>query len=197
MTSAPYAFHANGASTLGGLPSSDYATDAELSASGTINSPSNPVDWTQLKSVPVGFADGTDDTAGGGISGGGTPGYVPKFVGGGTTIENSNIYETLGRVSIQVPLARAYRVVEEAKAKLDGHGKRFKFVMSHRTGKLEVVGIMNDYVYLRYHQAKDPDDMGRFFRRKLTPGAGWLDDLGERPQEPEPDGLFHTHRGSH
>ncbi len=86
--------------------------------------------------------------------------------------------------SFQVPLARAYRIVEEAKAKLDGHSKRFKFVMSHRTGKIEVVGIMNDYVYLRYHQAKDPHDVGRFFRRRLTPGAGWLDDLGERQKEP-------------
>ena len=86
--------------------------------------------------------------------------------------------------SFQVPLARAYRIVEEAKAQLDGHSKRFKFVMSHRTGKIEVVGIMNDYVYLRYHQAKDPHDIGRFFRRRLTPGAGWLDDLGERQKEP-------------
>ncbi len=84
----------------------------------------------------------------------------------------------------QVPLARAYRIVEDAKAALDGHSKRFKFVMSHRTGKIEVVGIVDDQVYLRYHQAKDPADMGRFFRRRLTPGAGWLDDLGERQREP-------------
>ncbi len=86
--------------------------------------------------------------------------------------------------SFQVPLARAYRIVEEAKAMLDGHSKNFKFVMSHRTGKIEVVGIANDEVYLRYHQAKDQEDIGRFFRRRLTPGAGWLDDLGERPKVP-------------
>jgi lysine 2,3-aminomutase len=86
--------------------------------------------------------------------------------------------------AFQVPLARAYRIVEEAKAELDGHSKRFKFVMSHRTGKIEVVGIMDDYVYMRYHQAKNPADMGKFFRRRLTPGAGWLDDLGERPVDP-------------
>ena len=92
--------------------------------------------------------------------------------------------------TFQVPLARAYRIVEDAKAQLDGHAKRFKFVMSHRTGKIEVVGIMNGWVYLRYHQAKDPADMGRFFRRGLVPGAGWLDDLGERPGEPATgDGL--------
>ena len=39
---------------------------------------------------------------------------------------------------------------------------------------------LNDQVYIRYHQAKDPNDIGRFFRQRLTPGAGWLDDLGQR-----------------
>jgi hypothetical protein len=32
-----------------------------LAGSGTINSPENPVDWTKLKSVPAGLADGLDD----------------------------------------------------------------------------------------------------------------------------------------
>ena len=36
------------------------AVTAALAASGTINTTTNPVDWTQLKNVPAGFADGTD-----------------------------------------------------------------------------------------------------------------------------------------
>ena len=55
---------------------------------------------------------------------------------------------------------------------------------------------LNDQVYIRYHQAKDPNDIGRFFRRRLALGAGWLDDLGERPQESEPEALFPFHEGS-
>ena len=55
----------------------------KLSAEGTINDPRNPVDWTKLKGVPEGFADGVDDgdgnsggditsvTAGPGLTGGG------------------------------------------------------------------------------------------------------------------------------
>ena len=45
------------------------ATQTELNAlaaAGTINTATNPVDWTQLKNVPAGFADGTD--GGGGVS---------------------------------------------------------------------------------------------------------------------------------
>jgi uncharacterized protein DUF5907 len=43
-----------------------YFTEAELSGVGTINSAGNPVDWTKLKGVPAGFADGTDNTGAGG-----------------------------------------------------------------------------------------------------------------------------------
>jgi hypothetical protein len=64
LTAAPYAFDSYGAHQLAGLPASDYATDDELSTPGTINQPGNPVDWTRLKNVPAGFADG-DDAAGG------------------------------------------------------------------------------------------------------------------------------------
>jgi len=38
-----------------------YYTQDELDTAGSINDAGNPVDWTKLKSVPAGFADGTDD----------------------------------------------------------------------------------------------------------------------------------------
>lgn len=77
----------------------------------------------------------------------------------------------------QVPLRRGYEIVKDAKRRLDGHSKRFRYVMSHRTGKIEIVGIVGDEIYLKYHQAKNPRNMGRLFRKRLTETAGWLDDL--------------------
>ncbi len=77
----------------------------------------------------------------------------------------------------QVPLAKGYKIVEAAKSKLNGHGKRFKYAMSHRTGKIEIVGIMDGYIYLKQHECKCPKNTGRFFRRKLNDNGGWLDDF--------------------
>jgi len=49
--------------------------------------------------------------------------------------------------------------------------------MSHRTGKIEIIGIMGDEIYFKYHQAKNPRNYGRFFKKKLNKTAGWLDEL--------------------
>ncbi len=51
LVSVPYAYRAEIADSV-----------VSLGASGTINDPANPIDWTQLKSVPPGFADNLDDT---------------------------------------------------------------------------------------------------------------------------------------
>ncbi|MHC1596564.1 MAG: KamA family radical SAM protein [Candidatus Syntropharchaeales archaeon] len=77
----------------------------------------------------------------------------------------------------QVPLYRGYEIIEGAKRKLNGHSKRFKYIMSHRTGKIEIVGILDDEIYFKYHQAKNPRNIGKFFKRKLNREASWLDDL--------------------
>lgn len=77
----------------------------------------------------------------------------------------------------QVSLKDGYEIIKQARTMLDGYSKRFRYVMSHKTGKIEIVGIKNNKIYLRYHQAKSPKNRGEFFERKLTESAGWLDDL--------------------
>ena len=79
--------------------------------------------------------------------------------------------------NFQVPLYRGYKIVEDAKKMLNGHSKRFKYTMSHKTGKIEIVGITGDDIYLKYHQAKSPRNLGKFFKRKINKTAGWLDEL--------------------
>ncbi|MCD4817623.1 MAG: phosphoribosylamine--glycine ligase [Candidatus Cloacimonetes bacterium] len=77
----------------------------------------------------------------------------------------------------QIPLSKGYQVVEKAKAMMNGHSKRFKYIMSHKTGKIEIIGIKNDDIYFKYHQAKDKKNQGKFFKKKLKASACWLDEL--------------------
>ncbi len=79
--------------------------------------------------------------------------------------------------NFQVPLYKGYEIVDRAKKKLNGHSKRFKYIMSHQTGKIEIVGVMEDYIYLKYHQARATEDLGKFFKRKINKTGGWLDEL--------------------
>jgi len=66
LVSAPYALQASNSDKLGMLPASYYTLGEDLWTPGSINNPSNPVDWTMLKNVPAGFADGSDDVGGAG-----------------------------------------------------------------------------------------------------------------------------------
>lgn len=54
-----------------------YFTESELQAAGTINTGANPVDWTKLKSVPAGFADGTDNGGAVTLVAGGSNVFIP------------------------------------------------------------------------------------------------------------------------
>lgn len=79
----------------------------------------------------------------------------------------------------QVPLHRAFDIVEAARGMLNGHSKRFRFIMSHRKGKIEIVGKKRDEFFFKFHQARNPADTGRFFSRHINPGQGWLTDTEE------------------
>ncbi|MFH1313698.1 MAG: tail fiber domain-containing protein [Candidatus Eisenbacteria bacterium] len=68
--------HATSSDSLAGYAAGDFAaamhlhderyyTQDSLSVAGTLNDTANPVDWSKLKGVPAGFADGTDDGGGG------------------------------------------------------------------------------------------------------------------------------------
>jgi len=77
----------------------------------------------------------------------------------------------------QVPICEGVRIVEKAKAKCNGHSKRFKYAMSHKTGKIEILGIMNGEIYFKYHEAKNRENLGIMFKRRVDEKAGWLDDF--------------------
>ena len=77
----------------------------------------------------------------------------------------------------QVPLHDAIRIMQETRSKLDGHTKRFRFIMSHPTGKIEILGISNEKFFFKYHQAKNPENIGTIFSRPVDKTSTWLEDL--------------------
>jgi lysine 2,3-aminomutase len=83
----------------------------------------------------------------------------------------------------QVPICKGIKIVEKAKANCNGHSKRFKYVMSHKTGKVEILGIMDKEIYFKYHEAKNRENLGMMFKRRVDEKARWLDDF------PTDDGL--------
>ena len=80
----------------------------------------------------------------------------------------------------QVPLLDGQRIIDEAKAEMNGQAKQFRYVMSHVTGKIEILGCPSgNEMLFKYHQAKDMKDASRFFTIKLREDQCWLsNDIG-------------------
>jgi L-lysine 2,3-aminomutase len=90
---------------------------------------------------------------------------------------------TLGNRLYSVHLERAYRVFEAAKSTVSGLAKRARFVLSHETGKLEVVALTRRLVIFKYHRAADAAMSGRVLVFGRNPAARWLDDYGDPLEE--------------
>lgn len=84
---------------------------------------------------------------------------------------------TAGNKPYETTIVRSYRVFEEAKTRVSGLAKRARLVMSHESGKIEIVGIDARHIFLRYHRARDPVNEGRMQVFHRNDDAGWLDDL--------------------
>jgi KamA family protein len=88
-----------------------------------------------------------------------------------------------GNKTYTVPIERGYEIIEQAKAMISGLAKRARFVMSHSTGKIEIMGKTKDCVYFKYHRAALDEDSGRFLVFKSNPNACWFDDYEEIIQD--------------
>lgn len=81
-----------------------------------------------------------------------------------------------GNYDFVLPLREAYELVEMAKAKTSGQGKRVRLVMSHSSGKIEILAIENGKAILKYHQSKE-GNYGKVMILDCPENAAWFDDL--------------------
>ena len=85
------------------------------------------------------------------------------------------------RHHFQVPLKKGVELVSRVKARLDGYAKRFKFIMGHEIGKIEICGLHNDHLILSqiHAPAEDAHQASRILIRKINDTGGWLEDFEE------------------
>ncbi len=84
---------------------------------------------------------------------------------------------TAGNEPYSLPIVEAYHKIEEAKKKCSGIAKRLKYAMSNESGKIEIVGVDQKYIYLKYHRAKHQKDEQRMLVCHRDDKAAWLDQL--------------------
>lgn len=85
----------------------------------------------------------------------------------------------LGNRAYTVPIEEGYAIYEAAKAQVSGLAKRVRFVMSHATGKMEILARTETKVFFKYHRAADPAESGKVLVCESNPTACWLDDYEE------------------
>jgi len=77
----------------------------------------------------------------------------------------------------QLPFDQGIDIVENARVKLNGHSKRFKFIMSHKTGKIEILGKYKDDIMFKYYHSPMKERIGKIFTVENDNEIAWLDEI--------------------
>jgi KamA family protein len=104
---------------------------------------------------------------------------------------------TAGNAPYVVPILQGIEIVESAGRGLSGLAKRARYVMSHATGKIEILGATSSHILLRYHRAPEPGLEGKIIACRRDEKALWMDDLEVVPEaECQPADSLLRRRGS-
>lgn len=84
---------------------------------------------------------------------------------------------TAGNEPYEVPIVEGWQIFQQAIRQGSGLARRARFVMSHETGKIEILAVDDRFIYLRYHQAKNTKNMDRLITCHRNDDAYWFDQL--------------------
>lgn len=81
------------------------------------------------------------------------------------------------RHHFQIPLKQGVELVDRARQDLDGYGKRFKFIIGHDVGKLEICGMFENKIVLKQLHARSgySEQSSRIIMLELDDNAGWVE----------------------
>ena len=95
-------------------------------------------------------------------------GVLPYYVFACRPTEGNKIYA--------VPVEEAYQLYEASRVNLAGLAKTARFIMSHKSGKLEIVGMTETLVFIKSHNIVDVNKNNTLMTYKRNPEAYWFDD---------------------
>lgn len=110
------------------------------------------------------------------------PGVLAELLNGLTRIGVNPYYVfqcrpvTAVKAGFQLTLLESLELVKEARKSLNGIGKRFRLIMSHVQGKIEIVGTEGNNMIFKFHQAKNEENNERILIREIDETGQWLDD---------------------
>ncbi|MBM4180217.1 MAG: KamA family radical SAM protein [Betaproteobacteria bacterium] len=84
---------------------------------------------------------------------------------------------TSGNDPYRVPIVEGWYLFQAALSWGAGLARRARFVMSHASGKIEILMVDDAHIHLRYHRAKNPAHSGRLLVCERDDEACWLDEL--------------------
>ena len=90
---------------------------------------------------------------------------------------------TSGNKLFSVPIEQGLDIFEEARGHGSGLAKRARYVMSHETGKIEIVGKAEGSTFFKYHRVPHEEGGGAFLVMDSNPEALWLDDYPQAAEK--------------
>lgn len=91
---------------------------------------------------------------------------------------------TKGNEAFMLTLQEGLEIVKETRKKLNGLAKCFHYVGSHSTGKIEVVGVTDEQIILKYHQPQNPIDQDKIMMWSLYEHVYWFDEIVDNSVNP-------------
>ena len=92
----------------------------------------------------------------------------------------AELYEKLsfvGYAPFEVPMTRGLEIFNSATGRGSGLARRARFVMSHEVGKIQIVAMDDELIYLKVHESKYVDLIGKFLTFERDDRACWLNQL--------------------
>ena len=84
---------------------------------------------------------------------------------------------TIGNKPFAMPLTEAYQIFRESQKNLSGVAKTARLIMSHKSGKIEVMGLDESRIYFKQHRSPRIEECGQLMIADRNDHGYWLEDF--------------------